>query len=334
MSRNAHLDGWRGIAIVALLLGHFVPGAGTDAAWYLPNAGRVGVELFFALSGCLIGQILFVAEMPLRRYAIRRFARIVPSLWLFVAVAALLFVAAGKPWALPTLATLGGWLNFVPAWYGSVPHAEFGHLWSVCLELQGYLTIGIVAAISRRSGLRADWLLFGLVGASCLSALTTFGHGLSYQRIYWRPEHRLVAMLMSAALIAQAQHTRRLPPAASWPAFFLAGLACQIDAVPDAVKYTAGSVLLSLACVLLSRCNAQQHRWVSQRPLLALGTASYSIYLWQQPWHSRIGTLPWLPALVGALLLGMLMHKLVDDRLHRHVGRLLEQRLLHRPAAA
>lgn len=46
MQCNFHLDGWRGIAIIALLIGHFIPGAGTDAAWYLANAGRVGVELF------------------------------------------------------------------------------------------------------------------------------------------------------------------------------------------------------------------------------------------------------------------------------------------------
>lgn len=334
MQRNFHLDGWRGIAIIALLIGHFIPGAGTDAAWYLANAGRVGVELFFALSGCLIGQILFVADMPLRRYAIRRFARIVPSLWLFTAVAMLLFALGGKPWLVPTLATIGGWLNFVPAWYNSVPHAEFGHLWSVCLELQGYLLIGLVAAISRRSGLRPEWLLLGLVATSCLATFAAIGNGLSYQQIYWRPEHRLIAMLTSAALVALTQHSRRLPSPGSWVFFFLAGLACQINVVPDAIKYTAGSVLLSLACVLLSRCSAQQHRWMNHRPLLALGAASYSIYLWQQPWHSHIGPLHWLPALAAALALGVAMHKLVDDRLHRQVGRWLEQRLLRRPATA
>ncbi|WP_420712373.1 acyltransferase family protein [Niveibacterium sp. 24ML] len=53
------LDSWRGLAIAMVLLGHFVPGLGIDALVYGVNAGRVGVELFFALSGYLIGGILF-----------------------------------------------------------------------------------------------------------------------------------------------------------------------------------------------------------------------------------------------------------------------------------
>ena len=73
------------------------------------------------------------------------------------------------------------------------------------------------------------------------------------------------------------QHCRRLPKSSSWVFFFAAA---QINGA-DAIKYTAGLVLLPLACVLLSRCSRQQHRWMNHRPLpRALGAASYSIYLW------------------------------------------------------
>lgn len=326
--RDSHLDGWRGIAIISLLIGHFIPHAGTDAPWYFVNAGRVGVELFFALSGCLLGQILFVSRMPLRRYAIHRFARIVPSLWLYIAVAALLFAVTGKSWHAPTFAALSGWINYIPAWYHVVPNAEFGHLWSVCLELQGYVLIGLIAAIERKSSIPAEWLLFGLVGASWLASLLAVGQGFSYQQIYWRPEYRLVAMLLAAALVTIVHRQSRQLPAGAWPLPLLLGIACQAEIVPDVLKYTLGSTLIAIACAMLSKCTGNQHRWLNHPLLLALGTASYSIYLWQQPWHSNIATLHWLPALVAAISCGFLMHRLVDDRLHRAIGRLLERKLL------
>jgi peptidoglycan/LPS O-acetylase OafA/YrhL len=48
-----------------------------------------------------------------------------------------------------------------------------------------------------------------------------------------------------------------------------------------------------------------------------LGTASYSIYLWQQLLYSEKGVLPWPLALALAAGLGFLAHRLWDDRLHR-----------------
>ena len=64
-----YLDGWRGLAIVLVLQSHFGLGGG----------GRLGVALFFALSGYLMGGLLFVRKPPLRQFWRRRVARIVPA---------------------------------------------------------------------------------------------------------------------------------------------------------------------------------------------------------------------------------------------------------------
>jgi peptidoglycan/LPS O-acetylase OafA/YrhL len=77
-----YLDGWRGCSIALLLIGHFnlTPlVAGRDF-----NPAGLAVECFFALSGRLMADILFVRRMPLVRFYVHRVSRIIPALWLFV----------------------------------------------------------------------------------------------------------------------------------------------------------------------------------------------------------------------------------------------------------
>ena len=53
-----YMDGWRGLAISLLLVGHFLPVPGI-------NLGAVGVRLFFVLSGLLMARLLFVQKVAL-----------------------------------------------------------------------------------------------------------------------------------------------------------------------------------------------------------------------------------------------------------------------------
>src|SRR5580658_5282603 len=88
---NVHipeLDGIRGVAIALVLLFHFLYGPATivpgGLAWHLLaplRLGWTGVDLFFVLSGFLIGGILMDARSAKNYFATfytRRFYRIVP----------------------------------------------------------------------------------------------------------------------------------------------------------------------------------------------------------------------------------------------------------------
>ena len=55
---------------------HFAPLPGI-------NFGRMGVELFFVLSGRLMAEILFVRRFPIPAFFRRRIARVWPALFLF-----------------------------------------------------------------------------------------------------------------------------------------------------------------------------------------------------------------------------------------------------------
>ena len=99
-----------------------------------------------------------------------------------------------------------------------------------------------------------------------------------------------------------------------------------MSAVPDFVKYTAGSSLLALACARVALAPDALATAMTKRWLVSLGTASYSIYLWQQLLYSEKGVLPWPLAFALAAGLGFLAHRLWDDRLHRAAARVLRAR--------
>ena len=136
------LDGWRGISILLVLLGHLFPVG--PKAWALNNAvAGAGMAIFFTLSGFLITSVL-LADPDIRRFLIHRVMRIVPLAWLAMAL---------------TLALTGAGAAFWP------PHLFFyanlfpnllvegtRHFWSLCVEMQFYVGVAIlVAALGRRA---------------------------------------------------------------------------------------------------------------------------------------------------------------------------------------
>jgi peptidoglycan/LPS O-acetylase OafA/YrhL len=319
--RLAVLDGWRGVAVLTLLAGHFVPNLGLDAPGWSVNFGRVGVELFFALSGCLMGTLLFSRDMALRSFVARRFARVMPSLWLFTAVAYAVTLWRGGPLS-PVAAGLAvtGWINLHPLLdLGEAP-VRLGHLWSVCVELQGYAVLAAVAAVSRRWRLDPAWCMAAVVALAWgwLGLAVLRGETLSYYTTFLRPDTRLTALLVGALCVTLHDQQRlrldRLPP---WPLALGIGLALQVQGVPDALKYTAGSALIALGCAGLAWVSGPGARWLAHPWLVGLGTVSYSLYLWQQLFYADKGLLRWPVALTLAVLTGVLAHHLWDRWLHQ-----------------
>jgi peptidoglycan/LPS O-acetylase OafA/YrhL len=330
------LDGWRGLAVLTLLAGHFVPHLGLDAPAWSANFGRIGVELFFALSGCLMGTLLFDREIALRSFAVRRFARVVPSMWLFVVVACgVTLLRGGSLSALSVGLGLTGWANLQPLLDAGEQPMRLRHLWSVCAELQGYAVLGGLAAVSRRWRLDPALLIGTVVGLgwAALGLQTAFGGPLPYYTTFWRPDAGLSAMLLGALCVAvHARGRLRLDRLPAWPLALGAGLLLQVNLVPDVLKYTLGSALIALGCAGLSRTAGPGSRWLGHPVLVAFGTVSYSLYLWQQLFYADKTVLHWPVALTLAVLTGFAAHHLWERWLHHWtLDRLERQRL--RPRA-
>lgn len=163
--RNHGLDTLRALAIIFVVLHHYVLFVSdSDTFGWVGEIGWVGVDLFFALSGYLIGNQIFSAlrsgrQFSLPRFYARRLLRTLPN---FYVVLALYYL---WPW-------FRGGAPLLPLWQfltftqniNLQPGTAFSHAWSLCIEEQFYMLLPAVAlglAAVRRS-LRWSWCLIAL----------------------------------------------------------------------------------------------------------------------------------------------------------------------------
>src|SRR5215471_12198359 len=97
--RVAGLDTLRALAIVMVVVAHYPKPEGA-LVFRMLNIGWIGVDLFFVLSGYLIGGQLFAAyvrgnEIPLWSFYGRRFLRTLPNYYVVLAIYALMGALAG-----------------------------------------------------------------------------------------------------------------------------------------------------------------------------------------------------------------------------------------------
>lgn len=163
--RNHGLDTLRALAIVFVVLHHYVLFvSGTDTFGWVGEIGWVGVDLFFALSGYLIGNQIFGAlrsgrPFSLPRFYARRLLRTLPN---FYVVLALYFL---WPWFRhgSPLLPLWEYMTFTQN-INLQPGTAFSHAWSLCIEEQFYMLLPALALglASLRRSLRWAWAAVGL----------------------------------------------------------------------------------------------------------------------------------------------------------------------------
>jgi peptidoglycan/LPS O-acetylase OafA/YrhL len=154
-ARSHGLDTLRALAIVLVFFYHYMVFVSRDNTFgFLSDVGWVGVDLFFALSGYLIGNQIFAAMrseagLSLPRFYARRLLRTLPNYLVVLALFAL------WPWfrAGSELPPLWKFLTFTQN-LGLRPGTAFSHAWSLCIEEQFYLLLPALAlgiAALRRS---------------------------------------------------------------------------------------------------------------------------------------------------------------------------------------
>ena len=167
--RNRGLDLLRALAIGLVFVYHYrVFVAREPALGWVGQFGWVGVDLFFVLSGYLIGHQLLAGVAQGRRLSVtafwlRRALRTWPAFWL-VLLPYLLWPQA-----------LGG-SSPPPAWrfltftqnIGLQPGTAFSHAWSLCIEEQFYLVLPLIvlAALRLGGGRRRAWAWVGVAAAT------------------------------------------------------------------------------------------------------------------------------------------------------------------------
>jgi len=171
------LDQWRGLALVLVLISH-----GFFFTNRVNGAGRVGVNLFFFISGILVFRSLHKDKRGgwglTRAFWWRRFRRLYPALIMYtLTMWAVVYFAQRLP-NLPPRSDVLSYSRDVP-WamvylsnYHQSPTA-LGHLWSVSCEMQFYFLAPMIFLLgAKMDGRRAAFF--------ALLALALSGLGLLY----------------------------------------------------------------------------------------------------------------------------------------------------------
>lgn len=140
--RISSVDIFRAIAIIAVVFYHF------DG--YLPY-GYLGVDLFFVISGLLVGGILtkiFLSEekINLPKFLLQRGFKIWPSYYFFFAFGSLIAYFLFRnisPEVLVPFNEIKRYIFFYENYIGVPTHLAFDHVWSLCVEEHFYILLPI-----------------------------------------------------------------------------------------------------------------------------------------------------------------------------------------------
>ena len=291
--RIPELDGARGMAALAVVVAHYFGEVehGLRALTY----GWLGVNLFFVLSGFLIGSIILERkDCPnfFSVFYIRRTFRIFPVYFATLAVT-LGFVSlhgatswTGEP--LPVLSYLTFTQNFMMVLHGNYGALWLVPTWTLAVEEQFYLIIPLIISL-----LPIRWLLPAILGGITLGCATR-------ALLYWmNGEIAGQVLLFSRAdillcgVLAAYIHRRyavnemvlRLIPLAAVTGALITAIQSRITGSGN-LLFVIGPLLMATlfaAYVLLAARGWKTFRFFRSPFWQMFGTISYGLYLIHQP---------------------------------------------------
>jgi peptidoglycan/LPS O-acetylase OafA/YrhL len=318
------LDGLRGVAILGVLLFH---------TGHL-SGGFLGVDLFFALSGYLITDLLLrevaaTGSVSLVAFWGRRIRRLLPALAVMLACVTLVVWAVAPPDMVRTTIADGPWvqLNLVnwhllaesaSYWDRFGPARVFGHLWSVAVEEQFYLVWPALLLVIARRGQRQVAVVAGLASVASLVLMVALVEPADPTRVYTGTDTRAFSLLLGAAVATEPVRAVLARVVGRWTRHVLAAGIGAAWVFVDGVN-PGGLFLHSLASALLIGLCAQAPRtgFLAWQPLRWFGLISYSLYLWHWPvfvlFSAERGWLQAVAACAVAIGLAALSKYLVED---------------------
>jgi peptidoglycan/LPS O-acetylase OafA/YrhL len=294
-SRIPSLDGLRAIAIALVIVGHSADSANAPRVLtHFNHLGNFGVRCFFIISGFLITTLLLKEEeqtgsISMKGFYIRRALRIFPASLVFIGVIALCsnygYVHLNSGDLIHALTYTMNY-HLRRAWW-------FDHLWSLSVEEQFYLIWpGLIWFVGSRRGVKIAWavvLVVPLIRAfmwfhlhASDSAMTKHFEAnadalasgcllsLNYNRIVdnrWFQQFQASSFFGIVAL-----------------GFALGGQA--IFVLNPASFYIVGQTFANVGTVLcifwcIRHSGSTFGALLNWRPVVYIGTLSYSLYLWQ-----------------------------------------------------
>lgn len=303
--RLPSIDGMRGVAILLVLIAHLDmnAGVGIDRIEWIERLGDLGVKIFFVLSGFLITSLLVTEQrrtgrIAIVRFIIRRSLRIFPPAYLYI-FSITLAAAAGWLESRPAdaLAALTYTMNFnvAPGWW-------LGHTWSLSVEEQFYLVwpLALVLARPRSPAYMAGAILIAapIARGVIITSFPDLSEGID--RAFMTAVDGFAAGGLLAILRDRLERRERyLQWLGAWwvpGLWLLAGSVNQLEHHPLSFFVLLQPIVYLLLAVGLHRALVVPNDWpgrlLNWQPLIWLGSVSYSLYLWQQPFLAPEGSNP------------------------------------------
>jgi len=313
--RLEELDGVRGVAVLLIVLLHYVPAL--DPAWLpvgivdLLRPSFLGVDLFFVLSGFLIGGIVY-RRVGTRNFArvfyLRRAARILPLYLVLIGTGILgRMLVEGSPGAhwhrlfhddLPTWSYLTFTQNLLPA---LLPGTQAGSTWmtvtwSLAVEEHFYLAAPLLALFASRRALTVGAVVL-LFASPVLRALALMLDAQA-MHLYTMTPFRADALAVGVLLSAHAQGELALPVRAlgflrerlgwillaTWTWLAIDNpMRNDASVLTHCLSYSVLALLLGAVIDSAQDPGSPWQRVLRARPLRIAGIWAYGIYLTHVP---------------------------------------------------
>ncbi len=291
-TRIDYIDSWRFIAVILVIQSHLFLFSGLsipalDAfSLQLDRLGELGVLIFFVISGfviCsgLISERAKTGSVCLSAFYVRRFFRIMPALWFYLATIAVL-----GQWDILDITGQQGLTSFL--FLCNMPFPEgcswyAGHTWSLAYEEQFYLLFPLlflfIPFISK--GIPFAWIIAGLTAISIglrANSLVFFADYCSYFLF-------MLTGCWAAVLRTQLMASMQSLPMLNWLAVVFLLIGCIFLLPVELEKYVKTIVYPGIIVIML--LGTPTHKPLlavlfKNRGLVYLGRISYSVYLWQE----------------------------------------------------
>jgi len=182
------LDSLRALAIILVLMTHYRLFSKEYTFGFLTAIGWTGVDLFFVLSGYLIGNQIFASlahnrELSFKHFYSRRLLRTLPNYYVVLAIYYLFPLTLSGDFRAP----LWEYLTFTQN-NGLRPEHTFTHSWSLCIEEQFYLIFPALAYLLFKSRYALAYMWIALT--------SMFLFAMAYRAFNWR-DHGQAAITAS-----------------------------------------------------------------------------------------------------------------------------------------
>jgi peptidoglycan/LPS O-acetylase OafA/YrhL len=324
------LDGLRACSVFLVIVSHFLaylPGKENQFPFVqLSWLGKSGVDIFFVISGFLITGLLVkewnaTEKISLRNFYFRRFFRIFPPFYVFLAIMGIVWARGIVSINVPGFVSSG---TYTSNYWGS-PNWILAHTWSLGLEEQFYvLWPPCFALLGKR---RSAQVALAIIALAPAVRLLNYVVAPPLRGAEGMMLHTRLDMIMFGCAMALLWESPRFheqaerfmhPGLFAFATFYIVVLAPVLSArfmgwYDWPVGYTLRGLLISLVVLYaVKRPASPTGKFLNLALMRHLGVISYSIYLWQQPFMGGVGGLavPW--NIVPTLGAAELSHWLVE----------------------